>query len=371
MKHEPIKLLHILPAYYKSDGLTYEAIASWGGGERYAAALALATSKITPTRLVTFGTENRTFREKSLEIVVLKSRPLLKKINGHTEFFSIPLMRMIREFDVIHAHQHFTDTTIQAGIMGRLYGKKVFSSDLGFTGANLARFVPADKLIARLLCLTEYDLKRFQLPPNKTGVIYGGVDLSKYAFHAKKKPKALFVGRLLPHKGVNYLIDAVDDSFSCVVAGHPYDQPYFTYLQERARGKNVEFLQSPSDQEVVKQLQEATVLVLPSVDIDYVGKTHKNPELFGLVVAEAFACGTPAIVSDSSALPYVVRDGVDGFVVEQNNAKAISEKIHYLLTNPEAAREFGANARQKAESIFNWDKVAELALSYYSEGTSA
>jgi glycosyltransferase involved in cell wall biosynthesis len=362
-------VLHILPAYFNCKNLNFESIASYGGAERYASELALATSKIMPTALLTFGDTNYIFYKDKLKIIVLKSKPILKKYNGNTEFMSLKMVKIIKHYEIIHAHQHFTDTTLLAGVAAKIYHKKIFSTDLGFTGLNLARFFPMQFIINRILCLTTYDVKRLRLDRKKSGIIYAGVDLNKYKYTPRKRSKVIFIGRLLPHKGIDYLIDALEQEQECIIAGHAYDKKYYSYLKFKARHKKITFLESPSDKKIIAELKEASVLVLPSVDIDYLGHRHKNPELFGLVVAEAFACGTPVIVSNSSALPYVVENNVDGFIVSQNNSYEIASKIDLLIHNPEKLKDMGKNGRIKAEKLFNWNEVAKLAVGYYCSET--
>jgi glycosyltransferase involved in cell wall biosynthesis len=357
-----MKILHILPAY-SSTRYGFEGLASQGGGERYAAQLARVISQHADTTLLTFGPKDAELKVGDLKIKYIKSRPFLPRYNGRTDFPSLRLFGEIKHADIIHAHQYYSDSTMIAAIAAKMSGKKLFVTDHGFRGLNVARYFPAKTLSNSVLSLTNYEKQRFKT--NKFAAIGGGVDLSKYIYNANKKNKVIFVGRLLPHKGVNYLIEALDPNVECVIAGHASHQGYFELLRNLAKGKNVNFLISASDLEVRRHISSASALVLPSVDIDVYGKKHNHPELFGLVVAEAFACGTPAIVSDSSALPFVVEDGKDGFVVPQNDPAAIRNKINYLFHNPEVVRAMSVHARAKAEKEFDWQIVAKRCLMKY------
>jgi len=215
------------------------------------------------------------------------------------------------------------------------------------------------------LVLTKYEKKVLKLKDSQYDVIYGGVDLERYTYDNNKKNKVIFIGRLLPHKGVNYLIDALDNKTECIIAGHKCDIEYFNLLQKKSVNKNIKFLLSADDNEIIGHLKESSVLVLPSVDNDIYGLGHKNSELFGLVVAEAFACGTPVIVSNSSALPYVVDNDINGFVVPQNDPISIRQKINFLQNNSEKIVEMGKNGRNKAEELYNWRSVAQRCIKNY------
>ena len=67
------------------------------------------------------------------------------------------------------------------------------------------------------------------------------------------------------------------------------------------------------------------VLIVPSL----------VPEAFGLVVMEAFSAGRPVIVSTSGALPELVRHGIDGFVVDRNDSKALLRELRKYLETPD------------------------------------
>lgn len=361
------KILHILPFYYRNDQYSFEDIANAGGGERYAAELALAVSRYRPTTLITFGERNATFFHEDLTIKVIKREPFWPRFNGKSNFLYFGLYSLMKEFDIIHAHKSLTDTTVFACVFGKMLPRRVFTTDLGFSGLNIARFFPVYRLATSALVLSKYDEQRLRLPSQKLHIIYGGVDLRKYRVPNVKKHQVIFIGRILPHKGVNYLIDAIDKDTRCIIAGHAYDSAYLKYLKKISKNKKITFLLDAKDEAIIKHLEESKVLVLPSVDVDVFGEKHKNPELFGLVIAEAFATGTPAIVSDSSALPYVVDNNVNGFVVRQNNASDIREKINTLLNNEKLFNKMSHAARKKTEDQYNWDLVAKKCIQIYEE----
>jgi glycosyltransferase involved in cell wall biosynthesis len=74
------------------------------------------------------------------------------------------------------------------------------------------------------------------------------------------------------------------------------------------------------------------------------------PEAFGLVVQEAFSAGRPVIVSKSGGPAELVRDGVDGFVVERNNGKALAEAMQKFINNPELIKKM-SNQLKKVRTI--------------------
>lgn len=364
------KVVHILPAFYTQNQYAFDSISSIGGAERFAAKLALSMSTHCETTLLTFGESDFEFKEENLNIKIVQCKPFLPRINGKVNFICPKIIGILKNFDVIHTYQYSTDTTLLAVIASKIFHKRLFITDLGWRGLNISRHFPMKYFCTKMLGLTDYDKERYKLCSERFEAIYGGVDIRKYTYQKNKERKVMFIGRLLPHKGVNYLIDALNSNTKCVIAGHAYDKKYLKLLKRLAAKRNVKFLLSASDKDIYKHLRESSVLVLPSVDIDVYGKKHRHPELFGLVIAEAFACGTPVIVSNSSALPHVVNNNSTGMIVEQNRSDQIQEKINMLLNNPKTIEEMGANARNTAENLYNWDKVAEKCIDNYFRSTN-
>lgn len=89
-------------------------------------------------------------------------------------------------------------------------------------------------------------------------------------------------------------------------------------------------------------------------------------ETFGLTTVEAFACGTPAIVYNKTAIPEVVDDKV-GWVVEQGDIEALLDIILNLKTEPKSVKEQRKlDCREKAEKLYNKDDRFEEYLDLYN-----
>ena len=115
--------------------------------------------------------------------------------------------------------------------------------------------------------------------------------------------QVLFVGLLAQHKGIGYLLDAIDRLGSQVeltlVGRRFHANPRVDEACRRWR-----WFETLPHSEVLDLMMEADVLVLPSLS-----------EGFGLVVTEALACGLPVIVTPNVGASDLVRDGREGFVV--------------------------------------------------------
>jgi glycosyltransferase involved in cell wall biosynthesis len=99
--------------------------------------------------------------------------------------------------------------------------------------------------------------------------------------------------------------------------------------------------------EIVREMQRAHVLVLPSVF-----------EGFGLVIVEAMSTGMPVIASTHSAGPDIIREGTDGFVLEPDDVPALAQRLDTLRADRERAVEMGVAAAERAKD-FSWDVHAQ------------
>jgi hypothetical protein len=106
-------------------------------------------------------------------------------------------------------------------------------------------------------------------------VIWGGVDPVR--FSPRDEPRSdetLFVGRLLLHKGVNYLVDAMPEDAPLRVVGRAYDERFLELVKARAAGKRVIFETSASDEDLVERYRRALVTVLPRSTMRLTDITH-------------------------------------------------------------------------------------------------
>jgi glycosyltransferase involved in cell wall biosynthesis len=144
----------------------------------------------------------------------------------------------------------------------------------------------------------------------------------------------LFVGRLVPEKGVEVLEQAfrqADTEAALAWAGEGPIQPGVGTAMGRVDKGDLPALYSAAD-----------ALVLPSI------RTATFTEPWGLVVNEAMLQETPVITSDAvgAAAGGLVQDGRNGLVVPQNDATALSEAIHRMTSDADLRRTLGRNARQ-------------------------
>lgn len=360
-----MKLLHISPTWFGAASIV-------GGAERYAWELARACALQTPTTFLSFadGPSERTEGPLRVRMLggagagrgagVLAANPLQPA-----------LLQEIRRADVIHCHQADTYVTGAAILAARLLRRKIFVTDLGGGHAHAPSLrLPILPLATAMLLLSEYSSRLWALQPSsrrprRSSVVYGGVD-TRFAPSGPVSGYALYVGRIIRHKGVEHAIDAMDPGVRLIVAGVPYDEPYYAMLRERAAGHDVEFRGSVDDASLPVLYSGAVATVVPSVYKCWGGAESTVPELLGLVALESMACGTPAIVTRVGSLSELVEDGVTGFIVPPNDPAAIRDALRTLRADPARRAAMGARARETVLARFTWDATARRCFEAYA-----
>ncbi len=337
----------------------------FGGGERYAVELARALSRRTPTRLITFGPTARETEIDGLEIHTYEPFRWLRGEQANP--FTAGFLRSLRGMDVVHCTAWNTLVTDLAICFARTTGKRAFVTDVG-GGASLTlhRFLPVAKWVHRYLLIAAVGGREFLAHQDRWRIIWAGIDTERYRPPEEPERRGvLFVGRLLPHKGIDVLIQAVGGDTPLTLVGHPYHAEYFALLEGLARGKDVTFVTDASDEQVVRFYQQAAVSVLPSVNRTVYGATFELPELLGFAAMEAMACGAATICTRVGGLPELMVDGETGYLVPPGDPVALGQRIAELLADRGLAERLGRAARRRIEDHFTWAHVAERCLDAY------
>jgi len=340
---------------------------TFGGAERYALELSRAMAKRVPTTLVTFGPKSRRERSGELNIEVLRNWIDFRRFRFDP--LNPCLTRYLRRADIIHCHQH-TMMSSMALLYARAAHKPIFSTDLGGGGYGLHRIVNVTRWYSGHLHISEFSRTNFghrELPGAR--VVFGGVDPERFSpdHTVARSGAVLYVGRLLPHKGVNYLIQAMAAKTPLTIIGQPFPhaQRFQEDLLRLAEGKRVTFIKRCGDREIIEAYRRALCIVLPSVHTTVYGEYHPIPELLGQTLLEGMACGSPAICTNVTSLPEIVEDGVTGFVVPPNDSGALRDRIEWLRDHPSQARQMGLMARSRVVEKFSWQAAVSRCLEAY------
>lgn len=181
---------------------------------------------------------------------------------------------------------------------------------------------------------------------NWVSTVYNGIPKENYTFQAQAKGAYLaFVGRLSPLKNPRAAIEiaiAADMPLKIAAKVDPNDEAYFEQeVKPFLSHPLIEYVGEVNEVEKNALLGDADALLFPIT----------WPEPFGLVMAEAMACGTPVIAYDRGAVPEVMVHGKTGFIV-QNTEQAITA----LRELPRIQRQ---SCRDHFEQHFSSDKMCE------------
>jgi glycosyltransferase involved in cell wall biosynthesis len=359
-----MRVAHIVPALFGPHGIV-------GGAERYAFELAHQMADRVATTLITFGKTAQTEQVGALRVRTIGSPWLVR--GQRTNPFSLEVFREIRSADVVHCHQHHVLVSSAVAAWCRLTRKPVFVSDLGGGGWDVSAYVSTDAWFDGHLHLSEYSRRiHGHAGFARARVVGGGVDTERFCPDASipRDSGALFVGRLLPHKGISYLIRGLPDGVPLTVAGPVPDPGTSNRLAALAQGKRVTFLHGLDDQALVREYRRAMCIVLPSVYRTDEGYETRVPELLGQTLLEGMACGVPAICTDVASLPEVVEHGVTGFVVPPNDPASLGERLDWLHTHPRDAASMGLAARRRVLAHFTWANTVNRCLDAYHSSLS-
>jgi glycosyltransferase involved in cell wall biosynthesis len=353
-------VLHVSPALFGERG-------SWGGGERYAVELARAQSQIVPTRLLTVGLKADRWNDDLLEVQVLQGRWRYKdhELNSLSE----QLIRHIAESRIVHIHQYNTMLTSVCLLLAKALRRPAFVTDHGGSSPNLNRRLSAHRLVRRYLAVSRYATSFFPELADRTTVVYGGVDVSRFrprADPSRREHSVVCVARIMPHKGIDVLVRAVDASTQVSIYGRPYDEIYQAHLERLAEGKRIEFIHNASDADVAAAMQTAKVLVLPSVYRTYDGGSAPNAEYLGLALIEAMACGTPVVGTRVGGIPEVIDNARNGFLVEPGDPDQLRAAIDDVLgAGADRWQQLSRACLRLVEEKFTWRGIAERCLAEY------
>jgi glycosyltransferase involved in cell wall biosynthesis len=198
--------------------------------------------------------------------------------------------------------------------------------------------------------------RQMMAPVQDIGVwhlVYNGVSMEAYRFTANVAADAplVFLGRIEHIKGTHLAIEIARRSgMPLVIAGNiPSEhQGYFdNTIKPRIDGSWVKYIGPVDDHQKNELLSQARALLMPIL----------WEEPFGIVMAEALACGTPVLGFSRGSVPEVVEDGVTGFVREN-----IDDLIEAVAKINEISR---ANCRFSAEQKFSDVVVVERYLDIY------
>ncbi len=346
--------------------LYFDPISYLGGGERYPLNLAKAVARTGgyEVDIVSYGDVRRLERRSLDDGVTLTVLPTAGR-TAAGDRLSWDIITAVRDADVVHIHQIFSRSSEVAMLAAKVLGKPVCVTDHGGATSLLGRTHGILELADRIVCYSSFGGSLLQTM-KPIDLVPGGVDDDFFTATTDViRDQLLYVGRLLPHKGIDRLITALPENVRLCVCGSGYDDDYYELLKVLAHGKQVEFLFGADDAVLRDLYRRALAVVLPSVYVDCYGRTQAWPELMGFSLLEGMACGAPAICSRVGGMPEYVDHGETGYVFDELGE--LRDYIDRLAGDAELVRAIGARAQRRVGEAFGLASAGSSMRAIYDD----
>jgi glycogen(starch) synthase len=218
-------------------------------------------------------------------------------------------------------------------------------------------------------------IKRFYgVDEAKVRVVPNGVDPQKFKpladsaaakrqFGLGDEPCVLFVGSLIPRKGLHFLVKAAEkivkeymEAKFVIVGEGPLKSWLLGSLEATNLSGNFKFLGNVKEEMLAAAYNCADLLVLPSIQ-----------EGQGIVLLEAEASAKPVVAFDVGGVNEAVRGGETGLLVKCGNTDDLADAMIRLLSDKNLRQKMGANGRKFVLEKYTWDICAEKMLTIYRE----
>jgi len=293
------------------------------------------------------------------------------------------------DFDVVHVHDWLTGfagisfkhqmqkplvSTIHGTEIGRAQGLHNPDS-LTIDGIEWWTTYEANKIIVTSASMKAEIQGHFRLPQEKIEIVPNGIDTKRYNASVDQsavkgrygvnpdEKLVLCVGRLVPQKGIEYLIRAVPPiarrypNSKFIVVGEGWLRGHLEYIA-RSTGYQwkITFTGWIPDRELIALLNSADALVVPSIY-----------EPFGIVVLEGMAAGVPVVASDVGGLAEIVEHEHTGILAYSRSPESIAWAVDRVLSDPDHSKEMAQNAQEMVQKTYSWEAIAMKTAKAYKE----
>ena len=246
------------------------------------------------------------------------------------------------------------------GVLHRCYRQSALGTAVVGAGSSIHRLLATySHRVDRFIALTEFARAKFvsaNLPAEKFDVIPNWLSRDPGPGDGRGG-FFLSVGRLSPEKGLCTLLEAWPKlnlpAKLKVVGTGPLEADVAAASQ---RGIGIEHLGFLPACDVLKLMQQATALVVPS----------QCYEGLPMTIIEAYAAGTPVIASRLGSLEELVIDGSTGLLVPPQDANALARKIEWMITHPEQLPSMRIAARREFEARYTAKRGYQLLMNLYA-----
>ncbi len=229
-----------------------------------------------------------------------------------------------------------------------------------------------------IVTISNYSLEKikqfYEVNETKVRIVPNGVDVEKFKpftdieatkhqFGIGNDPCVLFVGSLIPRKGIPFLVEAAkkivrekSDTKFLIVGEGPLRKQLDNSLEATKLSGNFKFLGNLKDDKLPAIYNCADVFALPSIQ-----------EGQGIVLLEAQACAKPIVAFNIGGVNEAVCNGETGLLVKLGNTDEFADAILKLISEKNLQDKMGIAGRKFVLENFTWDICAQKMLNVYNE----
>src|SRR6476620_6529855 len=310
-------------------------------------------------------------------------------LRARNALFFVELFKRER---VPHFHVHFANRAAHTAMFVKAISGIPFS--ITAHGQDFMSDLGNDELLRELCASAEFvgaetdysrDMLAARCPESRSKIfrVYNGIDLSRFPrrdvlLHVPARAEArpsvirfLGVGRLVPFKGFDILIDACAElqkrgiNFDCEIIG---DGVLREELEERASrqnlGERIHFAGEQSQNYVQGALRDCDVFVMASAPDE-----RGASDILPTVITEAMATGKPDVSTSVAGIPELVANGESGLLVPPRDARALADAMEQFARDENLRGDFGRAGRLRIEQKFTIEKTIEPLLERFEQIT--
>lgn len=234
------------------------------------------------------------------------------------------------------------------------------------------------KKASMVVTISKYSVQKIQqhygIDPKMIHLVPNGVDtdffqpksdkiMAQQQFSLGEGPCVLFVGNLIPRKGLPYLIEAAKQIIrkhpktTFAIAGEgPLRDRLINSVQKQKIASNFKFLGKIEEKLLPSLYRASDVFVLPSLQ-----------EGQGIVLLEAQASSVPVVAFETGGVKEALRNGETGILVNPKDNIALAEAVIKILDDNVLREKMGSNGRKFVVENFTWDICAQKMLDIFQK----
>ena len=321
--------------------------------------------------------------EKNIQLIKVPniSKPIILRTLTRILVYSYAVIKNRNKYDIVYTRSLGLNFLICSILAKKILKKKlvflISESRKTHTSFRGKFFRPLLKNVLAisdsLISSSEFLIEEIEdyltkIDRNKLKILNEAVDTTNFKPQNSTNLKniLLTIARVDPVKGLENLLKSIPSIIKIVpdaklkIVGSIPDKNYFKILQrlilELGCEKFVEFVGPIPHDELPEIINKSKIFVLTS-----------KTEASSISTLEAMSCGKPVVVTKVGGMPSLIRNGINGFLVEPNKPEIFAEKIIELLFDGSLREKIGRRARETMVNEYSWEKFVEGLIEIFKK----